>query len=290
MIDLIKLENRSLHIDSSVEKLEKKFLQMPQVECPVVHSFGLGTYIREVRIPADTYSIGHYQNFEHINIFLKGKVSMLQEDGSFKTLTAPMYFIGKPGRKVGYIHEDMIWLNVYSTEEKDIEKLESTFLTKSDVFKDQEKAIEKFKMLQSSLDNEDFEKTIKELGFSKEVVQSQSEDESDMTDLPSGSYKIKVSKSYINGQGLFATSGIDEGELICPARISGKRTIGGRFCNHSINSNAKMIALENGDINLVAVKKISGCFGGFDGEEITINYKDAVNTNLKISEVLKCQV
>lgn len=118
-------------VKSKIEAVEKTMLAMPQVDCPVIHSFGPGTYIREVKIPSGVYAIGHHQNFEHINIFLKGRVSMLNDDGSFTELVAPMHFIGKPGRKVGYIHEEITWINVYPTTETDIEKLENHFVTKS---------------------------------------------------------------------------------------------------------------------------------------------------------------
>lgn len=132
-----------------VGNLEKEFLKLPQADCPVVHSFGQGTYIRQVTIPAGTYAIGHHQNFEHINFFVKGKVSMLNDDGSFTVLTAPMFFIGKPGRKVGYAHEDVVWLNIYQTDETSIEQLEARLLTKSDNWvKDNE---EKMKLLEQKV-------------------------------------------------------------------------------------------------------------------------------------------
>jgi len=31
---------------------------------------------------------------------------------------------------------------------------------------------------------------------------------------------------------------------------------------------------------LVAIKPISGCPGGFDGEEVTVNYRDVIASNL----------
>jgi hypothetical protein len=39
-----------------------------------------------------------------------------------------MTFIGKPGRKVAYILETVVFQNVYATEETDIEKLENMFI------------------------------------------------------------------------------------------------------------------------------------------------------------------
>ena len=84
-----------------IEGLEKTFLEEPQVACPVIHRFGPGVYIREVSIPQGTIAIGHKQKHEHLNVFLKGRVSMFNEDGSISQLKAPMIFVGKPGRKIG---------------------------------------------------------------------------------------------------------------------------------------------------------------------------------------------
>jgi hypothetical protein len=50
------------------------------------------------------------------------------EDGEKVEVVAPMTFVGKPGRKVAYILEDVIFQNIYSTDETDIEKLESMFV------------------------------------------------------------------------------------------------------------------------------------------------------------------
>lgn len=269
-------------VEKNVEKLEFEMLKHDQVPCPVQHSFGDGVYIRQVSIPAGTFSIGHLQKTEHMNVFVKGKVTMIHDDGSVETLTAPMTFVSKPGRKVGYIHEDMVWLNIYATHEKEVDKLEEKFLDKSASFKEAE-LNRSISLITGKIDADDFGLAIKELGFSNETVKAQSENTDDQCDLPSGSYKIKTGKSLIHGTGLIATGDILENEVIAPARISGKRTIAGRFTNHSKNPNAEMIAAENGDIYLKAIRNISGCVGGFDGEEITVCYRQAIKVNKQIS-------
>lgn len=266
----------------NINELEKELMKHDQVSCPVIHSFGPGIYIRQITIPAGSFAIGHHQNFEHMNIFLKGKVTVLDKNGATETLQAPMMFIGQPGRKIGFIHEEVVWLNVYSTNEKDVEKLEAYLLTKSDSWNEIVENINFQNFLKYESDKIDFDKVIKELGVSKELVKQQSENEDDQIELPNGSYQIKVGMSNIEGKGLFATSNFSAGDLIAPGRIAGKRTIAGRFTNHSLNPNAQMRQGDNGDIFLIALKDISGCKGGLDGEEITINYRDAVKLNLEI--------
>lgn len=266
-----------------INKLETEMLTKEQVSCPVYHRFGDGLYLREVHIPAGTVAVGHHQNFEHTNILLKGRVTMFNGDGSTTELAAPMVFQGKPGRKIGFIHEDMIWINVYATEEQDIDALETRYLTKTQGFLDS-KSLETAKRLTNDFVKNDFESMLAEIGVSEGVVREQSENLDDQTNLPSGSYKIKVSDSLIEGKGLFATADISIGETIAPARISGKRTIAGRYANHSPIPNAEMLLGESGDIFLVSKAEISGCRGGFDGDEITVDYRQSYKLTRQVGE------
>jgi len=96
----------ALPLREKVERLQEALLQMPQVDCPVVHRFGPGIYIREVSIPAGTLSIGHRQTTTHLNVMLAGRVMMVNEDGSKTEVIAPTTFVAGPGRKIGYILED----------------------------------------------------------------------------------------------------------------------------------------------------------------------------------------
>jgi SET domain-containing protein len=73
------------------------------------------------------------------------------------------------------------------------------------------------------------------------------------------------------------------GQIIAPARIAGKRTPAGRYVNHSMNPNCKYIADENGDIYLVSLRDIDGCKGGGCGEELTVDYRQALILNMELS-------
>lgn len=255
-----------------IEELEGWMLQHPQVPCGVRHIFSPGLYIREVTIPADTFAMGHGQKTEHMNVLLKGRVTVMNSDGTTTELSAPHVFTGQPGRKVGYVHEDMVWLNIYPTDETDIDKLEEMYLDKSETF-------EASRPLLTSDADGDYARLLEEIGVSAELVRSQSENEDDQCPFPAGSYKVKVGKSSIHGRGLIATSDIDCGEIIAPARLSGKRTPAGRYTNHANYPNARMIR-EGDDIYLVALTDIHGCKGGEDGDEITVDYRTSVRLTL----------
>lgn len=125
------LTDLSQSLGGDVARMEEFMLTQEQVPCPVIHRFGPGVYMREVKIPAGTMAVGHHQNFEHMNIVLAGRVTILQDDGSTTEVVAPAMYVGKPGRKVGYVHEDLVWLNIYATTETDIDRLEAQLVTKS---------------------------------------------------------------------------------------------------------------------------------------------------------------
>lgn len=260
-------------VSRGIAALESDMLRHEQADCPVIHRFGKGLYIREVHIKAGTLAIGHIQKFEHNNLFLRGRVLMIGEDGSTKELAAPMQFVGEPGRKVGLILEDMVWQNIYATDETDIETLEATYLDKSAAWLAsiaQRRALE---VMRHAEDRSDFDAVLAESGFGAETVRTQSESEADRIDV---SGCVKVAESPIEGRGLFATAPFDAGDVILPARIDGMRTQAGRFTNHSATPNAQMRSLGNGDIVLVATRRIEGCKGGQDGDEITIDYRQAL--------------
>ena len=271
----------SLTISEQVNLLEAEMLQLPQVECPVRNIFSPGLWIREVTIPAGTFSIGHEQKMVHWNVLLKGRVTIVLEDGSKAELVAPLTYVGRPGRKVGYVHEDMVWQNVYPTDETDIEKLEAMFINKSHAWDNKQETQDNLLSLVNYVDNEDYHALLREYGITESEARQQSENTDDQIPLPYGAYKISVSDSAIEGKGLFSTAPIEAGEVIAPARINGKRTIAGRYTNHSPVPNAKMIMNDMGDIYLVAIKAIDGCKGGSLGEEITTNYRDTEKLHSK---------
>lgn len=262
--------------EGAVEKLEAAFLQEQQVECPVKHHFGPGVYIREVFLPTGSYVIGHRHKSAHLNIMLAGRITLINNDGTRTELTAPQTFVSGPGRKIAYVHENVRWQNVYATEETDVETLETELLDKSLAFEDAQKANELLLTFDHAPDHDDFAAAIAEFGYDADTVAAISENEDDQIPLPHGEYKMMVSASRIHGKGVFATADIAPNELIAPARLSGKRTPAGRFTNHSKTPNAEMVLADNGDIFLFAKQVISGCKGGNVGEEITVDYRQAL--------------
>lgn len=263
--------------ESKIQLLEQVMLQEDQVDCPVTHKFGPGIYIREVFLPAGAYVVGHHHNNEHLNIMLTGRLKFFGKDGEWEELEAPQTFTSPAGRKVAFVYEDTIWQNIYATDKKDGEEIENEILTKSITWEEAQKYNNLQLTFDHSEDFKDYYQAIKEFGLDHETVREISLNEDDQIDFPYGDYSVQVSKSTIEGKGLFATASFKEGDIIAPARLDNMRTPAGRFINHSKNPNAFFVSDNNNDIYVVAGKDIVGCKGGVLGEEITVDYRQVLN-------------
>lgn len=263
--------------NKGIEQAEAVLLSMPQIDCPVAHYFGPNIYIREVTIPAGAMAIGHRQKFDHMNIVIKGKVAVIDKDNSVKIVEAPATFVLGPGKKAGYAIETCIWQNVYSTSETNIDKLEEMFLEKDETSTEYQDVINKLESDFREEDRKDFYTLLDKIGITEELVTEQSRYEHDQIEMPSPwNIAVSVRDSNIEGKGLFLSIPFSAGEPIAPARIGDKRTPAVRYVNHSKNPNCIYVKNNEGDIYLVAKQNISGCLGGDKGEELTADYRQAL--------------
>lgn len=266
----------------------KEMLKAPPAPCPVIHRFGPGVYIREGSYSAGMLVVGREHAGPHLNILLKGRLNVVAGDGKTACLTAPFIFTAPPGKKVVYILDDVTWQNIYAIEGTDVEAIEKT------IFKEEEFLLDHLaEQLRKEIplhgqDREDFLEVLKETGWSKEEADRISSYREDCIPLPYGDYKIASSDSPIHGKGFFATAEIQEGELIAPMRIAGKRTPVGYLVNHAKTPNSKAVLSSNGDIYLVALTSIQGMFGGCLGEEITLDYRQIMKLNGLYKESRLC--
>lgn len=224
------------------------------VDCPVFHRFGPGVYLREVHLPAGTLAVGHRHRAEHLNIMLAGVIDIVIGDAQMQRLTAPAILTAPPGRKVALVVEDTVWVNVYATEETDVEKLEAMILDKSPAW-EAAAAVEfanHHRLRQP--DRDDFAAAMTELGIAAVIV----------PDAPPPGGKLTVRRSPIDGQGLFLSASAAAGEVLGLASAL-------RWANHAANPNAEIL-----DGALVARRAIAGCVGGGQGEEVTVDYRRAL--------------
>jgi hypothetical protein len=284
MTEIIKKNKDDLINNAAIDELTRHILKMPQAYCPVAHYFGPGTYIRQVTMPSGIFAIGHRQRFEQMNIFLQGRLAMLQPDGSTKEIAAPMIFTGPPGQKMGIILETVTWLNIYPNpdDERDIDILENRFLDKDGPWTEREQAEKEKRRNDRRSDRDDYKRFLEEVELTEEEIRRESEYDGDLTDMPEGfSSVITVRDSDIEGKGVFASWPFEIGQIIGLARIGLKRTQIGRYLNHSGDPNAEFKLMNNGDILLIATRYIPGCRGGDKGTELTVDYRKSYQLRIK---------
>jgi hypothetical protein len=83
---------------------------------------------------------------------------------------------------------------------------------------------------------------------------------------------VELRDSPIHGKGLFATRDFEAGEIVCPGRLNGKRTPGGRFINHSVCCNVQPEKVGD-DIYAVAMRKI------YANDELLVDYRASMRVN-----------
>lgn len=285
-IALIQEKQLNLAVEEDISEVISTMIRQDQVECPVVHHFGPGVYIREIHMPKGAFVIGHWHRGPHLNIMLTGELDMVDEHGGLTNLKAPLIKVAPAGRKVAIIREDTVWQNIYATEETDVEKLEEMFLDKDMESDDWKEYMEQEQAINEAFhqdDREDFLKFCEEFDLTPEQVRGLSETEEDQIPMPYGYANVTVRDSYIEGKGIFLSAPVKCGQVIGPARLGDKRTPLGRFTNHSADPNAMFVNVKD-RIIVVAIKDIAGCLGGGKGEEVTVDYRQAIKTAQESNE------
>jgi hypothetical protein len=120
-------------IRNSILKLESIMLGMVDhhVDIKTTHHFAPGVYMREIFIPKGTTLVGKIHKTEHMNILSQGDITVWTDSG-MKRLLASTVIKSQPGiKRVGYAHEDSVWITVHPTEETDLEKLEEILIAKN---------------------------------------------------------------------------------------------------------------------------------------------------------------
>ena len=213
------------------------------------HYFANGLYMREIFIPKGVTLTGKIHKTEHLCVLSLGEVSVYTDDG-MKRLKASTVVKSSPGTKrVLYAHEDSVWINAHfnPSNENDLDKIEAHYVA------------ETFKEYYLSTDRS-FDDVLRCIGVTAEqmrIISERTDDQMGFDQEPQG---IRIGESKVHGQGVFATKDFKAGDRIASARIGGKRTPVGRYCNHGAYPNADMAMLSSGDVELIATTDIpSGC-------------------------------
>jgi len=107
-----------------IQTLASVLMRGETKELEVKHTFLDGMYMRELFIPKGTVLIGKVHKLACINLVTQGDISILTETGSAR-VKAGFSIVSPSGlQKVGYAHEDTVFVNVFRTDETDPEKIE----------------------------------------------------------------------------------------------------------------------------------------------------------------------
>lgn len=117
---------------AQITELKDRLFALPEsehTEMPVEHVLLDGMYMRKLFIPKDTILVGKIHLKSCFNFVEKGDISVMTETGS-KRVQAGFTLVSPAGiQKVGYAHEDTIFINVFRTDETDIDKIEAEIAT-----------------------------------------------------------------------------------------------------------------------------------------------------------------
>ncbi len=107
-------------------------------EFEVEHTILDGTYTRKLYIPKDSILVGKIHLKACTNIVAKGDISVLTETGCGR-FQAGHIAVSAPGiQKVGYAHEDTIFVNVFRTDKTSIEEIEAEIATEDEAVLERE--------------------------------------------------------------------------------------------------------------------------------------------------------
>lgn len=225
-------------------------------EPKVVHHFSDGICVREMHAPAGSIILGATHKTNHIIMLLEGKMQ-IGINGDSRLFEAPCTFEALAGsQKIGFAYTDCVVSNVFPTDSRDVEEIESLF-----TFKKEEKA------------RLDYAFVMQKHGISFEDANLIS---FETTTYRPAETQHRVAESLIHGLGFFAGHSISSGEFLGLASEAGIRTQFGRYVNHSDKPNLRFV-FEADNTKVFAIKNIS------EGEEFLVCYDENLN---KIKEIV----
>lgn len=254
-----------------VKALQDELLKMPQANIVTTHKFLPGVYERAVTIPAWTVLTGAEHKTSYRVRLEKGTIAVNTDDG-VKVLTAPCEFESNAGmQRAGRVFdEEVIWVDVYDNPDNctDLAVLEERLYVAPECgLADSRTDVQKAQI--------DYGLFLHQLGTTDAEILKIVHIESDLIDMPDG-WNVELKLSPIHGMGLFATRDFEAGETVCPGRINGKRTPGGRFINHSALHNITPVLVQD-DIFAVAARKICA------GDELLVDYRASMRVNFGLT-------
>ena len=252
-----------------VERLQEELLKMPQADVQYLHSFEPGKYIRTMIAPPWTVIVGAEHKTPYKVRLEKGAIAV-NIDEEIHFLTAPLEMDAPAGiKRVGQVfEEELVWIDIYENPDDctDIATIEERLYVIPECGLMSNRVP---KQLQEVKD--DYALFLKEIKLNQVEMDKILAITHDLMDMPK-EFFTEIRPSKIEGNGLFATKNFKMWEVVCPCRLDGKRTPGGRFVNHSHKNNLMPIKIGD-NIYAIASQDI------YANEELLLNYRDMMFVN-----------
>jgi len=261
----IKTRKDVLDFEEDIKNMDNSFDECPY---PLFHSFADGMYTREIHFNKGDLIVGAIHKNEYFVNVLKGRIWVVSEFGA-KEIIAPASFTAKAGVKhIGFTLEDTVWSDTHKVNSDNVEDAEK------EIFVDSYEELDSYNNILG------FSNMCKDIDMTEIEIRQLSVNEDDLIEQPEND--AYVGDSDIEGKGLFAGKDFKKGDIIALARKDNHRTPAGRYSNHSDSPNSKAIT-EDGKGFFSAIKDIK------DGDEITINYRDAREKAKLLDGEILCQ-
>lgn len=236
-----------------------------QVVPPVEHYHTKDQYARRIFVKGGTGIITKVHKTEHITVALKGRCTVVDENGVKSEVVAPSVFVTKPGTwRAVYAHDDVEWVTVHVCSLSNLSDIEEALVCDS----------------QEEFDKEDYERVLVEYNMNERMARLVSENPRTQTEAPSDETGTYIGESTRQGMGVFANRDFEPGEFLGTVRIGTLRTPIGRYTNHSANPNCEFRIGGKG-LEAYAVKPINA------GQEITVCYRLARKVSVEAIRFLE---
>ena len=255
-----------------VDHLEEQMQGLPQVHCPLVHTFAGGVLCRSMTIPAGVVLTGAVHKLEHLCTVAQGHIWVHQESGVIN-LSAGDTFASKPGaRRAGYAFETCVF-NAYFLvgSERDLDKI------MAEVVETERSALMGGALnvqgtnTRAYLDRVDFGRMLGHYGVQDTDIKCLTDGDDVNVGLPDDVQGIQIKESHIHGLGVFATQSFAAGGTIAPMRLRGFWTPVGRYMNHSCKANCVAGMIQRNGLVIHPIRPILA------GEELTIDYRQLLS-------------
>jgi len=261
----------AISLQMRVNRLQAELLKIPQADIVTEHIFLDGIYERKITIPPWTVLTGAEHKTSYRVRIERGTIAV-NTDTEVKVLTGPLEFdapagVQRAGRVFG---EEVVWVDIYPNPDNctDLSALEDRLYVVPEMgLADSRTDIQKAQI--------DFGVFLHQMNMTQAQMDSIVKIGSDLINMPEG-FRVELRDSPIHGKGLFALDPFTPGEIICPGRLNGHRTPGGRYINHSGKPNVEPRKFGD-DIYAVALKHITA------GDELLVDYRDSVQINFGIT-------